>query len=201
MGCQITAFTEQNCNNNDNLIPVEIISQLNVVANCLPGFTYLKNRYGVYLWHNNIKDEIRQKYGFPANAIGKTDYDIFPLDIANEYCRKDLETIFSDHSTVMEETCCASTGEPYIQLSYRNTIKDEQGAIIGVVGNLLDITYLKSKEVEMQSTNKKQLMPKYVKELLKEILLLINLISVNEDSDSNLVLIYEIKNFIKTIGN
>ena len=53
----------------------------------------------------------------------------------------------------------------------------------------------------MQLTNKKQLMPKYAKELLKEILLLINLISVNEDNDSNLVLINEIKNFIKTMGN
>jgi hypothetical protein len=41
----------------------------------------------------------------------------------------------------------------------------------------------------------------YIKEPLKEVLLLINLLATNEDKNDNLVLISEIKNFIKTLFN
>ncbi|MGD0466726.1 MAG: PAS domain-containing protein [Gammaproteobacteria bacterium] len=202
-----------NENSNTNLVTENISHQLLIsVINQLPGIVYWKNKEGVYLWHNTFKEEYRQKYQWPSSIAGKTDYDLFPHNVAEECRRHDLETMLSDNGIIRKKIGHSLTGKEYIQLSYKKALKDNQGEIIGIVGNLIDVTSINSKKNQPTSDDckdnfKNQKNPIYdnlqiyIKKPLKEVLLLINLLSTNEDKNDNLVLISEIKTVIKILFN
>ena len=50
-----------------------------------------------------------------------------------------------------EESYTNDSGEVITQLSCKKPLYDEDGQVIGVVGNSVDISYLKSIESELQS--------------------------------------------------
>ena len=204
---------ESTKSNHTKLAPENMFSQLLMsVINELPGFIYWKNKKGVYLWHNILKEEDRKKYQWPYSIAGKTDYDLFPHSIA-ELCKgHDLETMLSENEIIKKEISYSLTGKTYIQLSFKKALKDDQGKIIGIVGNLIDVSPIKNRKMQLvnniyKNNFKRQIktisdnLQIYIKEPLKEVLLLVNLLATNEDKNDNLVLISEIKNFIKTLFN
>ena len=215
-----TKFIDQKFNNirlaarnsDNNLIPENIAQQLIAAISELPGgIFYWKNKEGVYLWHNLFKEEDLQKYQWPSSIVGKTDYDLFPQNVAEECQRHDLETMLSDDKIIKEEVVRCLTGEEYTQLSYKRALKDEQGKTIGIVGNLVDLASISGKNLSKNyhidhfndqnkfRSNMLNSLQKYINEPLKEILLLVNIIASNEDRDDHLELISEIKSFIKTL--
>lgn len=132
----------------------EIFCLHNVVEN-FPGSIYWKDREGFYLGRSFYLLENMQITHFKASnlsedIIGKTDYDLFPTDVADAYRKTDMEVMKSGEELVTEETIPLPNGETRIQLSSKKPFKDEKDNIVGVVGNILDVTLLRRTEAELR---------------------------------------------------
>lgn len=133
----------------------EIYRLKNVIEN-LPGSIYWKDQNGVYLGVNCFSIEKMRSVNLAwQDIVGKTDYDLFPKEVADAYRKNDLEVMTSGHESSREEVITLPNGEILIQLSSKRPLRDEQGDIVGIVGNTVDITYLKKVESELREAKEK----------------------------------------------
>jgi signal transduction histidine kinase/AmiR/NasT family two-component response regulator len=135
----------------------EIYKLKNIIEN-LPGSIYWKNEDGVYQGRNNTSAESMRKFGFPwqwSEIIGKTDHDLFDKTMADRFRKNDLEVIESGREFIKEEVATLPSGEQVVQLSTKRPLWNERGHVIGLVGNTVDITYLKKIEAELRSAKEK----------------------------------------------
>ncbi len=135
----------------------EIYKLKNILDN-LPGSIYWKDKDGVYQGRNNTSAESMRKFGFPwqwNEIIGKTDHDLFNKVMADRFRKNDLEVMESGQEFVKEETATLPSGEQVVQLSTKRPLWDEEGHVIGLVGNTVDITYLKQIENELRIAKEK----------------------------------------------
>lgn len=127
----------------------ETIHKLTSVITELPGSIYWKDAAGVYLGNNHFSTEKMKKSGFAwQSIIGKTDYDLFSQEVADQYREFDLAVMKAGQESVREESITLPAGEVLVQLSYKRPLYDTQGTIVGIIGNTIDITYLKKIERE-----------------------------------------------------
>ncbi|NNM58555.1 MAG: PAS domain-containing protein [Legionellales bacterium] len=117
----------------------------------IPGSVYWKNKHGIYLGRNlySAKQmEVAKLEIDPLqdDVIGKTDYDLFSADIADELRKNDLEVMSTGKEMVKEEVFTLPNGETLILLSTKKPLRNQAGELIGVVGNTVDITQLKRAE-------------------------------------------------------
>lgn len=133
----------------------EIFRLMNIIHN-LPGNIYWKDKEGIYLGHNAFSLEQMAAVGLKCQSIvGKTDYDLFPITIADQYRCNDLKVIETGVESVTEETVTLVTGEVLTQLSYKRPLYNENNEIVGIIGNTIDITYLKKIEAELIAARNK----------------------------------------------
>lgn len=127
--------------------------QLKSLIEALPGDIYWKDLQGVWLGVNRRGEQTLKRLGFIRNSqdvIGKTDYDLFNQETADSYRRNDLEVLEKQIEIAHEEMVELNTGERMIQLSTKRPYRDKNGQVIGIVGNTIDITYLKNIEKELK---------------------------------------------------
>jgi len=126
------------------------IYRLNGVIENLPGSIYWKDKDGVYLGINRYSSEM-MKLAEPSHSeiVGKTDYDLFPKDIADEYRKNDLKVMKTGKEVMYEESHSLPEGKKCIQHSYKRPLYGENGEVIGLVGNTIDITKLKETEQKL----------------------------------------------------
>lgn len=85
------------------------------------------------------------------DLVGKTDFDVFPLDHALDYYKNELRVIKKGHSLINhEEPYYDTDGNLRWVASSKVPVKDEHGNIKGLVGISKDITDLKNKEIEVR---------------------------------------------------
>lgn len=133
----------------------EIYRLKNVLEN-LPGSIYWKDQHGVYLGVNCFSTEKMRSINLSwQDIVGKTDYDLFPKEVADAYRQNDLEIMTTGYESSLEETVTLPTGENLIQLSSKRPLRDEQGNIVGIIGNTVDITHLKKVEAELREAKEK----------------------------------------------
>lgn len=116
-----------------------IISEQNIriLLQNLPQKISLKNRYSEYITCNeNYAADLNR---IPEEITGKTDFDLYPAEVAEKY-RKD------DHR-IMISAKTEETDEKYVQnghTKWMHTIKtpalDETGKVIGILGISWDVT-------------------------------------------------------------
>ena len=129
---------------------------LKQVIDRLPGSIYWKNKAGAYLGRNDYSLEKMREVGFESSddtrisIINKTDFDLFPPDVAKRYRQHDLEVMGTGKELSIEEPTTLPNGETIIQLSTKRPLYDDQGEVIGVVGNTVDITRLKKIEAALR---------------------------------------------------
>lgn len=107
---------------------------------------YIKDIKGAYLFINHhyeklfhmTNDEIR----------GKTDYELFPLNLAGIFCANDRKVIETASTIEFEETVLQDDGE-HIYLSTKFPLKDTFGQIYASCGISIDITKRKKVEQEL----------------------------------------------------
>lgn len=128
----------------------EIFKLQNVLSD-LPGSIYWKDKNGVYLGRNKTSEASLKSMNFSSDIVGKTDYDLFPKDMADGFRKHDLEIMESGKESSREETAILANGEKVIQLSTKRPLYDQQGQIVGIVGNTVDITFLKKIESELRT--------------------------------------------------
>jgi PAS domain S-box-containing protein len=102
-----------------------------------PAVIFMKDEQGHYVYMNeayqkrlNIRLEDRQ---------GKTDFEIYPLAIAEEYRKNDQAAIVAGHSIVFPEETPGPEGEQFYWLVYKFPFQDASGRTF-VAGIGVDIT-------------------------------------------------------------
>lgn len=125
-----------------------IESYLETISSCMPGNFYWKDKEGKYLGCNKA---ILQTAGFNeiSDLIGKTDYDLWP-DQAEQLRENDRQVMESGMPINLEETVSLEAkGTLYFTVS-KVPLRDENGEIVGIIGNSLEITELKKTQVALQ---------------------------------------------------
>lgn len=118
---------------------------LTAAVNYSPHFMYMIDRDDRVLALNKPAAELFKVK--PQEIIGKTIYDLFPPDIAENFSR-DLKTVFkTGKSGIYNASLKANGSELYIS-AHLNPIKDNEGNVIAVLGVSRDITELKKLEDE-----------------------------------------------------
>lgn len=125
------------------------IFTLNFIVQNLPGSIYWKNKNGLYLGNNDYAKRLMKVLGLETDVIGKTDYDIFPKEVADDFKRADLK-VLSGKNLIVEEVTTFSDSTEMIQLSSKIPLLDKTKKIVGILGISLDITKLKKTELALQ---------------------------------------------------
>ena len=90
----------------------------------------------------------------PDEVIGKTDFDIYPQDMAAEYRENDEGVIQTGQLLLNRpERAQGSAGDEVWYLSTKVPLKERSGKIVGLVGISRDITELKEAEAEIRKLN------------------------------------------------
>ncbi|MFN3235119.1 MAG: ATP-binding protein [Gammaproteobacteria bacterium] len=129
-------------------------SQLSGLLQATPGSIYCKDLNGCYI-SANIHALKMVHLNSEEEIIGKTDFDLFNASEAEIFRQVDLEVIEHDKEITKEESVKSPEGRELIQLSTKKPLKDENGKIIGIVGNTVDISYLKDIEKKLIEAKEK----------------------------------------------
>ncbi|MBF0381368.1 MAG: CHASE domain-containing protein [Magnetococcales bacterium] len=112
-----------------------------------PTVIYLKDRDGKYLLINTKYEAIFQVDR--DDIIGKTDYDIFPKDIADQFTKNDQEVLLNMQYQQYEEIAPHKDCD-HTYISVKFPIVDSNQKILGICGISTDITEKKKLELEIK---------------------------------------------------
>jgi PAS domain S-box-containing protein len=127
---------------------------LRIIVDNIPDAVYMKDNKGRKIIAN--KADIKNcGFGREEEIIGKTDFDMFPKEIAEKFWIDDLRVI--EHGEVIinrEEKLVNLSGDSKWLLTSKIPYRDAKGNIIGLVGLGHDITRKKIAEEEMSKLSK-----------------------------------------------
>lgn len=115
-----------------------VIGNLNLadIFSCLPGHVYVKDRNGIYVACNN--SNIHQGY-LASDFLGKSDEDLWK-EKASSIRKNDKEVMETGKAKCFIEHAKLKDGSIATGYSYKAPLRDENGNIIGIIGNTLQIT-------------------------------------------------------------
>jgi PAS domain S-box-containing protein len=108
---------------------------------------YIKDKAGRFTLVNTRYEELFNVRN--AEIRGKTDYDILPQKLADQFRASDLQVLKELRSLQVEEHIQQSDGL-HTYLAVKFPIYDESGAISGVCGILNDITAVKKAQTQLR---------------------------------------------------
>jgi PAS domain S-box-containing protein len=112
-----------------------------------PAVVYIKDKDGKYVLVNSRFEEL---FSFKNEEVrGKTDYDIFPQETADQFRNNDLQVLSKKLSYQVEEQVPINDGI-HTYLSVKFPIYDEAGAASGVCGISTDITAVKKAQEQLR---------------------------------------------------
>jgi PAS domain S-box-containing protein len=112
-----------------------------------PAVVYIKDKYGRYILVNSRFEEL---FGIQNEDVqGKSDYDIFPAEIADQFRHNDRHVLSKHRSCQVEERVPQSDGI-HTYLSVKFPVYDEMNAASGVCGISTDITAVKKAQEQLR---------------------------------------------------
>ena len=120
---------------------------LRAIINQLPELIYAKDTTGRFLAAN---DTVARDIGVerPEDLIGKTDFDLFPPDVARGFHDIEQKVIASGTPMIdMEVNRTDEAGAPKWLRTTKLPMRDDHGEIIGLIGVARDITERKRAEL------------------------------------------------------
>ncbi len=112
-----------------------------------PAVVYIKDKNGHYILVNSRFEEL---FGMHNEDVrGKTDHDIFPTEVADQFCHNDRQVLSESRSYQVEERVPQSDG-PHTYLSVKFPVYDETNTAIGVCGISTDITAVKKAQEQLR---------------------------------------------------
>jgi PAS domain S-box-containing protein len=117
----------------------------------LPEKVFHKDRESVYVSCNR---NYAVEFGLePEQMVGKTDYDLFPAEMAAKYRADDHRIMVSGGTAEIEESYYTPTGEERIIRTVKAALPDEHGQVTGILGIFSDITERKRAETKLQQAH------------------------------------------------
>ncbi|HUI72556.1 MAG TPA: PAS domain S-box protein, partial [Spirochaetia bacterium] len=119
---------------------------LSTLMNSLPDLVFVKDRDGRFLLANQALATLAGASD-PSELVGKSDLDISPREIAEQYVHDDLRVLETRQSQLnTEERSQGRDGVPRWLLTTKVPLIDRSGSVFGLVGISRDITDRKRAE-------------------------------------------------------
>lgn len=116
----------------------------------LPNSIYIKDTQGRYLWLNKTSiEQLKYKHLISDSIIGKTDFEVFPSEDAEQYSKNDQMVLEKHEGICVEEEVLLPTEKKLTQLSFKEPLYHNH-KLIGVLGYTIDITERKKTEQELK---------------------------------------------------
>jgi len=123
-------------------------AQKKAILNNLPHLAWLKDCDGKYL---SVNESFAISFGHSTEEIiGKTDYDLYPQEYAQNYREQDLKIIITRKQAFFEE----KKNDLWFE-TFKAPIFDTQGNVMGVTGISLEISKRKHNEEEIRNYSEK----------------------------------------------
>ena len=109
----------------------------------IPDRIYAKDLEHRFIIYNKA---LANRWGFnnPRELVGKSDFDLFPYEVALKYRSEEQEIIRTGKSILnREESMTDSSGQTHWSIVTKSPFWDDNGNIIGIAGLSRDITELK----------------------------------------------------------
>ncbi len=128
-------------------------SYLSAIIENQPGLLWLKDTEGRFL---SVNAEFARSCGLANQEllVGKTDFDVWPQELADRYHRDDEKILKSGVPLITEEPI-AVKGEIAWFETFKTPVFDNQGTVIGTTGYAHDITTRKMAEYELRESEDK----------------------------------------------
>lgn len=125
---------------------ITIFDQIKKISACVPGNFYWKNKEAQYLGCNQT---LLRTLGFKSvnEIVGKTDSDLWP--VYAEELRKNDEKVIKNKNPILFEETVTLNGKTMFFTVIKMPLLDDEGHIIGILGNSLDITELKKAQADL----------------------------------------------------
>jgi PAS domain S-box-containing protein len=112
-----------------------------------PSVIYIKDVAGRYVLVNSRFEELFDLSG--NEIIGKTDHELFPEELADQFQRNDQSVLQRAKASQMEEQIRQGDSE-HSYFSVKFPVFDEKGAVSGVCGISTDVTALKKAQDQLR---------------------------------------------------
>ena len=126
---------------------------LRSLIDSLPIHIYVKDTAGRFIVVNEaVAQFVKVKH--PREVAGKTDFDFFPRELAEQFQAEEQAVLRSGESSVNREACITDEqGKRHWILTMKVPFRDNHGNIVGLVGANRDITGIKEAEEQLRKAN------------------------------------------------
>ncbi len=126
--------------------------RLHAILAHIPDLLWMKDANGVFLL---VNEAFSHQCGMqsPEDLLDKTDFDIWPKDLAESYRRDDLEVMAKGTRKIVEEPIMAPEGAKWFQ-TFKTPLFDAAGRLIGTVGSARDTTERRVAEDTIREQNR-----------------------------------------------
>lgn len=127
---------------------------LRTVIDLIPALIYAKDIHGRFIVCNRFT--ARSMGTTPAEAIGKTDFDFYPEEMARRFHADEEHVLASGQAIIDREESALDleTGHTRELLTSKVPLHDRQGRTIGIVGTGRNVTQLKEAERRLASAER-----------------------------------------------
>ena len=122
---------------------------LGSLLGAIPVPVFYKDCQGIYIGINTAYEELLGKTH--DELVGKSVYDIAPRELADVYHAKDTELIQNPGLQVYTSQMKDAQGRMHDVVFHKATFHDSGGKVAGLVGAILDITWIKKAEEEKEA--------------------------------------------------
>ncbi len=122
------------------------VYQLRALIDLLPDYIFVKDKDSRFVINNQAHAELLG-YNQPEELVGKTDFDVFPEEMAERYFADEQRVIRTGEPLIgREEETVSKSGDRQWVSTNKVPMRGPDGEIIGLVGMSRDITARKEAE-------------------------------------------------------
>ena len=131
-----------------------VASRMEAILGNIPDLVWIKDADGRYL---AVNEPLARLMGFaaPADIVGKTDFDVSPLALAQEYRAGDAEVMASRQRRRFEERHVRSDGILFWIETIKTPLLDAAGQVAGTVGIARDITEKRAAQTALEESERR----------------------------------------------
>lgn len=128
---------------------------LRTLIDAVPDFIYVKDRQHRIVLNNRAHARSLGKQS-PQDAVGTTDFELFPLELAAKF-HADEEALFNSECAIVntEERSIGESREEIWALTTKVPLRNLSGEVIGLVGITHDITQMKENEAALRASEER----------------------------------------------